>query len=120
VAAFRARAANPERPELRGTAQNPDIYFQGREACQPLLLKTPGIVADYMKKVSDLTGRSYKPFDYVGHPEADRVVIAMGSSCETMEEVVEYLNNNGEKVGLVKVRLYRPFSRRNTPVRRHA
>ena len=110
VAAFRARGANPERPELRGTAQNPDIYFQGREACNPYYLKTPGIVADYMKKVSDLTGRSYKPFDYVGHPEADRVVIAMGSSCETLEEVVEYLNNNGQKVGLIKVRLYRPFA----------
>ena len=110
VAAFRARGANPERPELRGTAQNPDIYFQGREAANAYYLKTPGIVADYMQKVSDLTGRSYKPFDYVGHPEADKVVISMGSSCETLEEVVEYLNNNGQKVGLIKVRLYRPFA----------
>jgi pyruvate-ferredoxin/flavodoxin oxidoreductase len=67
-------------------------------------------VADYMQKVSDLTGRSYKPFDYVGHPEADKVVISMGSSCETLEEVVEYLNANGQKVGLIKVRLYRPFA----------
>ena len=110
VAAFRARGANPERPELRGTAQNPDIYFQGREAVNPYYLRTPGIVADYMQKVSDLTGRQYKPFDYVGHPEADRVVISMGSSCETLEEVVDYLNKNGEKVGLIKVRLYRPFA----------
>ncbi len=110
VACFRARGANPERPELRGTAQNPDIYFQGREAANPYYQKTPGIVADYMQKVSDLTGRSYKPFDYVGHPEADRVVISMCSSCETLEEVVEYLNNSGQKVGLIKVRLYRPFA----------
>jgi pyruvate-ferredoxin/flavodoxin oxidoreductase len=110
VACFRARGANPERPELRGTAQNPDIYFQGREAANPFYLKTPGIVADYMKKVSDLTGRIYRPFDYVGHPEADRVVISMCSSCETLEEVVEYLNNDGQKVGLIKVRLYRPFA----------
>ena len=110
VACFRARGANPERPELRGTAQNPDIYFQGREAANPYYLKTPGIVADYMQKVSDLTGRRYKPFDYVGHPEADRVVIAMCSACETLEEVVDYLNNDGQKVGLVKVRLYRPFA----------
>jgi pyruvate-ferredoxin/flavodoxin oxidoreductase len=110
VACFRARGANPERPELRGTAQNPDIYFQGREAANPFYLKTPGIVADYMKKVSDLTGRTYQPFDYVGHPEADRVVISMCSSCETLEEVVEYLNNDGQKVGLIKVRLYRPFA----------
>nr|MDJ0856837.1 pyruvate:ferredoxin (flavodoxin) oxidoreductase [Desulfobacterales bacterium] len=110
VARFRARGANPERPELRGTAQNPDIYFQGREAANPYYLKTAGIVADYMQKVSDLTGRSYNPFDYVGHPEADRVVVSMCSSCETLEEVVENLNNSGQKVGLVKVRLYRPFA----------
>ncbi|MFZ7127252.1 MAG: pyruvate:ferredoxin (flavodoxin) oxidoreductase [Desulfobacterales bacterium] len=110
VAAFRARGANPERPELRGTAQNPDIYFQGRERCNPYYLKTPAIVADYMKKVSDLTGRIYRPFDYVGHPEAENVIISMGSSCETIEEVVNVLVAQGEKVGLVKVRLYRPFA----------
>jgi pyruvate-ferredoxin/flavodoxin oxidoreductase len=110
VAAFRARGANPERPELRGTAQNPDIYFQGRERANPYYLKTPGIVAAYMQKVSALTGRSYHPFDYVGHPEAEHVVISMGSSCETLEEVVDYLLKDGQKVGLLKVRLYRPFA----------
>ena len=110
IAKFRARAANPERPELRGTAQNPDIYYQGVETRNAYYEKTPGIVADYMKKVSSLTGRNYKLFDYVGDPEADRVVISMGSSCETFEEVVNYLTDKGESVGLVKVRLYRPFA----------
>jgi pyruvate-ferredoxin/flavodoxin oxidoreductase len=110
VARFRARGTNPERPELRGTAQNPDIYFQGREAANPYYAKVPGIVADYMKSVSDLTGRSYNLFDYVGDPEAENIVISMGSSCETIEEVINYLMANGEKVGLVKVRLFRPFS----------
>ena len=110
VTKFRARGANPERPELRGTAQNPDIYFQGREAANPYYLKVPGIVSDYMKKVSDLTGRQYNLFDYVGDPEADRIIISMGSSCETIEEVINYLQSQGEKVGLVKVRLFRPFS----------
>jgi len=110
VARFRARAANPERPEIRGTAQNPDVYYQGVETRNAYYDKTPGIVFDYMKKVSTLTGRNYRPFDYVGDPEADRVVIAMGSSCETFEEVVNYLADRGESVGLVKVRLYRPFA----------
>jgi pyruvate-ferredoxin/flavodoxin oxidoreductase len=110
IAKFRARGANPERPELRGTAQNPDIYFQGREAANPYYLKVPGIVSDYMKKVGDLTGRPYKLFDYVGAKDAEDVIISMGSSCETLEEVVNYLVKNGEKVGLIKVRLYRPFS----------
>jgi pyruvate-ferredoxin/flavodoxin oxidoreductase len=110
IAKFRARAANPENPELRGTAQNPDVYYQGVETRNAHYEKTPGIVADYMKKVSALTGRNYKPFDYVGDPEADRVVISMGSSCETIEEVVNYLADRGESVGLVKVRLYRPFA----------
>ena len=110
VAQFRARGANPERPELRGTAQNPDIYFQGREAANRYYLKVAGIVGDYMKKVGDLTGRRYNLFDYVGDPKADRIIIAMGSSCETIEEVVNYLKNKGERIGLVKVRLFRPFS----------
>jgi pyruvate-ferredoxin/flavodoxin oxidoreductase len=110
VARFRARGANPERPELRGTAQNPDIYFQGREASNSYYLKVPGIVSDYMKKVSALTGRQYSLFDYVGDPEADRIIISMGSSCETIEEAINYLQAQGEKVGLVKVRLFRPFS----------
>lgn len=110
VAAFRARGANPERPELRGTAQNPDIYFQGREACNPYYLKVPGAVSDYMKKVGELTGRAYQLFDYVGHPQAENIIVSMGSSCETIEEVVNHLGKSGDKVGLVKVRLYRPFS----------
>ena len=110
IAKFRARGANPERPELRGTAQNPDIYFQNREAANPYYLKVPGIVEDYMKQVSDLTGRSYNLFDYAGDPEAEHVVVSMGSSCETFDEVIKYLNGQGDKVGLVKVRLYRPFS----------
>jgi pyruvate-ferredoxin/flavodoxin oxidoreductase len=110
VARFRARGTNPERPELRGTAQNPDIYFQGREAANPYYLKAAGVVANNMKKVSDLTGRTYNLFDYVGDPKAENIIISMGSSCETIEEVVNYLVGAGEKVGLVKVRLYRPFS----------
>jgi len=110
VAAFRARGANPERPEIRGTAQNPDIYFQGREAANSFYLKVPGLVVDAMKKVSDLTGRSYNLFDYVGAPDAENIIISMASSCETIEEVVNFLTNKGEKIGLVKVRLYRPFS----------
>ena len=109
VQAFRERGVNPERPEIRGTAQNPDIYFQGREAPNPYYLKVPEIVRACLEKVSKLTGRSYRTFDYAGHPQAERVVIAMGSACETIEEVVNYLNSRDERVGLVKVRLYRPF-----------
>ncbi|MBA3029357.1 MAG: pyruvate:ferredoxin (flavodoxin) oxidoreductase [Desulfobacteraceae bacterium] len=107
--AFRARAVSPERPELRGTAQNPDIYFQGIERANPYWLKTPEIVLSNMKKIKDLTGREYKLFDYVGAKDAEDVIVSMGSSCETIEEVVNHLNKQGEKVGLVKVRLYRPF-----------
>ena len=110
VEAFRKRGVNPENPKLRGTAQNPDIYFQGREAVSPYYLKIPGIVLNAMKKVGDLTGRKYGLFDYVGDPDADRVVICMGSSCETVEETVNDLTGKGEKIGLIKVRLYRPFS----------
>jgi len=110
VAKFRARGTNPERPELRGTAQNPDIYFQGREAANAYYLKVAGIVEQYMQKVGDFTGRHYNLFDYVGDPNAERIAISMGSSCETVEEVVKYMADKGEKVGLVKVRLYRPFS----------
>ncbi|WP_243547189.1 pyruvate:ferredoxin (flavodoxin) oxidoreductase [Pseudodesulfovibrio tunisiensis] len=110
VETFRARAMNPEHPNIRGTAQNPDIYFQGREAANAYYDKLPEIVEGYMNKVSALTGRSYKPFDYVGAPDAERVIISMGSSCEAIEEVVNMLVAKGEKVGLLKVRLYRPFS----------
>ncbi|MCG8548912.1 MAG: pyruvate:ferredoxin (flavodoxin) oxidoreductase, partial [Desulfobacterales bacterium] len=107
--AFKARAMNPEHPDTRGTAQNPDIYFQGREATNSFYLKVPAIVKHYMKKVGELTGRHYQPFDYVGDPEADRVIVAMGSSCEAIEETIDKLNAMGQRLGLVKVRLYRPF-----------
>jgi pyruvate-ferredoxin/flavodoxin oxidoreductase len=100
---------NPENPNTRGTAQNPDIYFQGREAVNAYYNRIPLIVKRYMEKVEALTGRSYKLFDYVGDPEADRIVISMGSSCEAIEETVNKLNDDGERVGLVKVRLFRPF-----------
>ena len=110
IAAFRARAANPERPELRGTAQNPDIYFQGIETANSYYMKAPEIVLANMRKVSELTGRSYGLFDYVGDPKAEKVIISMGSSCETIEETVNYQVNQGASVGLVKVRLYRPFA----------
>nr|P94692.1 RecName: Full=Pyruvate:ferredoxin oxidoreductase; Short=PFOR; Short=POR; AltName: Full=Pyruvate synthase [Desulfocurvibacter africanus]7PLM_A Chain A, Pyruvate:ferredoxin oxidoreductase [Desulfocurvibacter africanus]7PLM_B Chain B, Pyruvate:ferredoxin oxidoreductase [Desulfocurvibacter africanus]CAA70873.1 pyruvate-ferredoxin oxidoreductase [Desulfocurvibacter africanus subsp. africanus DSM 2603] len=109
LAEFRAKSMNPEHPHVRGTAQNPDIYFQGREAANPYYLKVPGIVAEYMQKVASLTGRSYKLFDYVGAPDAERVIVSMGSSCETIEEVINHLAAKGEKIGLIKVRLYRPF-----------
>ena len=107
---FRARAMNPENPHIRGTAQNPDIYFQGREAANPFYDQIPTIVEESMAKVGALTGRQYKLFDYIGHPDADRIIISMGSSTETIEEVINALNAKGERLGLVKVRLYRPFS----------
>ena len=106
---FKKRAISPENPNTRGTAQNPDVFFQGREAANTYYQKVPSIVEKYMKKVGDLTGRQYNLFDYVGDPEAERVIVAMGSGCEAIEEVVNKLNQNGEKTGLVKVRLYRPF-----------
>ena len=107
---FREGAMNPEHPNVRGTAQNPDIYFQNREAANPYYLAIPDIVSENMEVVGRLTGRKYKLFDYVGHPDADRVIISMGSSTETIEEVVNHLNRKNERVGLLKVRLYRPFS----------
>ncbi|MDO5331275.1 MAG: pyruvate:ferredoxin (flavodoxin) oxidoreductase, partial [Bacillota bacterium] len=107
---FRDKALNPEHPVVRGTAQNEDIFFQAREAAQGYYDALPEIVVDYMDKIGKLTGRKYKPFDYVGAKNADRVIIAMGSVCETAEEVVNYLTKKGEKVGLVKVRLYRPWA----------
>ncbi len=110
IAEFRARAMNPEHPQIRGTAQNPDIFFQNKEAANPFYLAVPDIVAGVMEKTFVLTGRRYNLFDYVGHPGADRIVVAMGSATETIEEVVNYLNRMGERVGLLKVRLYRPFS----------
>jgi len=110
VQEFRDKALNPEHPVVRGTAQNEDIFFQAREAAQGYYDALPEIVVDYMDKIGKLTGRKYKPFDYVGAKDAERVIIAMGSACETAEEVVNYLVKKGEKVGLVKVRLYRPWA----------
>lgn len=110
VKKHRARALNPTHPHLRGTAQNPDIYFQVTEAANKYYAAVPGIVEEEMAKVAKLTGRKYRLFDYVGAADADRVIIMMGSGCEAAEETVNYLNNKGEKVGLVKVRLFRPFS----------
>jgi pyruvate-ferredoxin/flavodoxin oxidoreductase len=110
---FRNRSLNPDRPVLRGTAQNPDIYFQGREASNAFYEKVPDIVADYMKEISKVTGREYHPFDYYGAPDAEYVIVAMGSVCETIEETVDYLLSKGEKVGVIKVRLYRPFSKKH-------
>lgn len=110
VDAFRQRALNPDNPVTRGTAQNPDIFFQAREASNPYYDAIPDIVADYMRKITELTGREYKPFVYYGDPEAENVIVAMGSVTEACEEVVDYLRSKGEKVGLIKVHLYRPFS----------
>jgi pyruvate-ferredoxin/flavodoxin oxidoreductase len=108
--AFRDKSLNPERPVIKGTAQNPDIYFQAREAANSYYEDVPDVVADYMKEITKLTGREYKPFDYYGAPDADRIIVAMGSVVETIEETIDYLLEKGEKVGVVKVRLYRPFS----------
>jgi pyruvate-ferredoxin/flavodoxin oxidoreductase len=107
VAQFRARAMNPEHPNIRGTAQNPDIYFQGREASNKFYQAVPGIVKEAMKKVSAATGRSYGLFDYYGAPDAEQIIVAMGSSCEAIKEVIDAMA--GKKVGLVTVRLYRPW-----------
>lgn len=107
---FRDRALNPEHPSLKGTAQNPDIYFQGREASNKFYDAVPDIVENYMKEIENITGRAYHPFDYYGAPDAEHIIVAMGSACDTIEETVDYLMSKGEKVGLVKVRLYRPFS----------
>jgi len=109
VDAFRRNALNPEHPVLRGQAQNGDIFFQAREACNKYYDAIPEIAVEYMNKVNEKIGTNYKPFNYYGAPDADKVIIAMGSVCETIEEVIDYMIAAGEKVGLVKVRLYRPF-----------
>lgn len=107
---FRDRALNPEHPVTRGTAQNPDVYFQAREASNRYYDAVPDIVAGYMAEISKITGRTYKPFTYYGAPDAEQIIVAMGSVCETIKEVVDYLNAKGEKLGLINVHLYRPFS----------
>jgi len=107
---FRGRALTPDRPVLKVGQQTPDVYFQGRETVNRYYEKLPAMVQKYMDQVAKKTGRAYHLFDYVGHAEADRIVVAMGSACETIEETVEYLNKKGSKLGLIKVRLYRPFA----------
>ena len=107
---FRRRALNPNNPVTRGTAQNPDIYFQTRESVNRFYEDIPEVVESYMAEITKLTGREYHCFDYYGAPDADRIIVSMGSSIDVIEETVDYLNGRGEKVGLVKVRLFRPFS----------
>lgn len=109
VDAHRQRALSPDHPFIRGTAQNPDVFFQNREACNPYFNACPEIVQNCMDRFAKLTGRAYHLFDYYGAPDAERVIVSMTSSTETIRETVDYLNANGEKVGLVMVRLYRPF-----------
>ena len=109
IAAFRARAMSPDKPTLRGTAQNPDVYFQGREAVNPFYATLPATVQAIMDKFAQVTGRQYKLFDYYGDPQAERVVIAMGSAIETIAETAEWLNARGGKVGVLAVRLFLPF-----------
>ena len=110
IKSFKENALSPERPYTKGTAQNPDIFFQAKEASNEFYNRVPDIVNDYMKEINKLTGRDYKPFNYYGAEDAERVIIAMGSVNETIKEVIDYLSKSGEKVGLIEVRLYRPFS----------
>ncbi len=110
VKEHRDRGMNPNNPFIRGTAQNPDVFFQGRESANPFYRATPDIVDNIMRHFEELTGRSYHLFDYVGDPNAERVIILMGSGADTVDQTVQYLNQKGEKVGVLKVRLFRPFS----------
>ncbi len=110
IKAFRDNALNPEKPVTRGTAQNPDIYFQSRESANKFYDAVPDVVEEYMQKISKLCGREYHPFTYYGAPDAENIIVAMGSVTETIQEVVDYLSEKGEKVGVITVHLYRPFS----------
>ncbi len=110
LAEFRERALSPNKPVARGMAENPDVFFQHRESCNPYYEAVPAIVEEYMKEITKITGRKYNLFDYYGAEDADRVIIAMGSVTEAIRETIDYLNAKGEKVGMVSVRLYRPFS----------
>ena len=112
VKAFRARALNPNHPHSMGSAEQPETFFQHREACNPAYLETADIVAAYMDKVNAKIGTDYKPFNYYGDPEATEIIIAMGSVCDATEELVDYLRGKGKKVGIVEVHLYRPFSQK--------
>ncbi len=113
VTAVKLRALSPDHPSLRGSAQNPDVFFQAREAASPFYAAVPRLLEEAMLQFAGRTGRSYRPFDYVGHPEADRVLVAMGSATATIEAAVRRLNAEGERVGLLTVRLFRPFSSRH-------
>src|ERR1044071_7774985 len=113
VQAHRARALTPDYPVMRGTAQNPDVFFQSRERANSFYAETPAIVERVMNKFARIVGRQYQLFDYVGAADAERVIVMMGSGCETAEETVQALLAQGEKVGLLKVRLYRPFSNKH-------
>ena len=113
VNAHRDRALSPDNPFIRGTAQNPDVFFQNREAANPYYDKVPGIVEEMMGKFASMTGRKYKLFDYYGHNEPDRIIIIMGSGGCTVQETIDYLNSKGERVGMINVRLFRPFSIRH-------
>jgi pyruvate-ferredoxin/flavodoxin oxidoreductase len=110
IQAFRNHGLSPDRPCIRGTAQNPDVFFQAREACNPYYDRTPGIVQEIMNRFAGITGRRYQLFEYAGHPQADRVIVIMGSGGETASQTAEWLNQHGEKTGVLRVRLYRPFS----------
>ncbi len=110
VRAHRARALSPDRPVIRGTAQNPDVYFQARETVNPFYLNCPDLVQETMEKFGSIVGRKYNLFDYIGAPDAERVIVMMGSGAETAGETARFLSKSGEKVGVIKVRLYRPFS----------
>ena len=110
VKEFRTHALNPEHPHMRGSHENGDIFFQHREACNKYYAALPAVVEKYMDKINAKLGTDYQLFNYYGAPDADRVIVAMGSICDVAEEVIDYLNAHGEKVGLVKVRLYRPFA----------
>jgi pyruvate-ferredoxin/flavodoxin oxidoreductase len=110
VRKHRARGLSPERPVMRGSAQNPDVFFQAREASNPYYFVCPAVVQNTMDHFAEITGRQYRLFDYVGAPDAERVIVSMGSSCEVIQETVEFLTARGEKIGLLKVHLYRPFS----------
>ncbi|HCL79402.1 MAG TPA: pyruvate:ferredoxin (flavodoxin) oxidoreductase, partial [Synergistaceae bacterium] len=110
IAKFKARALNPEHPYQKGTAQNPDIFFQAKEAANTFYEGIPDLVEEYMQEIKKLTGREYHPFNYYGAPDAEHVIVAMGSVCQTIEETVDYLNARGGKTGVLEVHLYRPFS----------
>ena len=113
VAALKQRALSPDHPSLHGSAQNPDVFFQAREAASPFYAAVPRLLEEAMLRFARRTGRSYQPFEYLGDPRAERVIVAMGSATATIEAAVRRLNLDGERVGLVKVRLYRPFSSRH-------